>query len=401
MLILVPNHFRSKQSSARRGSILIYVMIAMVVFIGFASLAVDVGHARLVKVQLQHAADAAAHYAARGMQYDFSTAQSYAIAAAGDNTADGTRVSLSTTDVEGGTWDGASKTFTPLPSGSTSQSTAIRVTARRTVGDNNPVQLTFGAILGQRTCDVQAVSIVAISPGYGAVGMGTISLGGNSSVVAYSSATGLSSPNGSMASNGDISVSGSGSVQGAAHPGPGETISVKGAGSVSGSTTSLGSSLSYPMPSAGSASTSNSNAQVPLSDIDSSRNVSIGAHSTVTLPGGTYYFNDFSLGNQATLNFLGPATVYVTDNFSPDGTINPYNGLAQNLTISMTAASSAISLGSKTNVTAQIYAPGSDLSGNGGDMYGSIIAHDISLSGNATLHLDVSIPSLSKPTLVQ
>src|SRR5665213_1137313 len=41
--------------SRRRGTVLLYVMFGMIVFALFASLAVDVGHARVTKVQLQFA----------------------------------------------------------------------------------------------------------------------------------------------------------------------------------------------------------------------------------------------------------------------------------------------------------------------------------------------------------
>jgi Flp pilus assembly protein TadG len=50
-----------------RGMVLIYVMVAMVATTALVSLAVDVSHVRLVKIQLQGAADAASRTGARSL----------------------------------------------------------------------------------------------------------------------------------------------------------------------------------------------------------------------------------------------------------------------------------------------------------------------------------------------
>src|SRR5438067_2449420 len=71
-----------------RGAVLVYACIAMAAFTAVASLVIDVAHARLVKTQLQCAADAAARNAASGLLTDLSTAKSNAVFAAQANTAD-------------------------------------------------------------------------------------------------------------------------------------------------------------------------------------------------------------------------------------------------------------------------------------------------------------------------
>ena len=79
----------------RRGPALPYLSIAIVVVIAIASLAVDGGRVYVVKAELQVAADAAARYAAAGLASGGpSQARSNAVAAASDNAADNTSISL-------------------------------------------------------------------------------------------------------------------------------------------------------------------------------------------------------------------------------------------------------------------------------------------------------------------
>ena len=59
----------------RRGSILIYTIIALTVLMGFCSLAVDWGRVQLFRGELQLAADAAARHAAFGLATGVSTAR--------------------------------------------------------------------------------------------------------------------------------------------------------------------------------------------------------------------------------------------------------------------------------------------------------------------------------------
>jgi Flp pilus assembly protein TadG len=132
----------------------------VVVMLLFTSLAVDWGHVQLTKIELQRAADAAARYAVAGLSTSVTTAQTNAVTAAAANTADGQSVTLSTsTDIDFGTWDPSSHTFTVLTGTARSSATAIRITARRIAANNNGVKLIFAQVLGRRTYDLTAVSI--------------------------------------------------------------------------------------------------------------------------------------------------------------------------------------------------------------------------------------------------
>src|SRR4051794_16602215 len=90
------------------GFALQYCLVAMVALTGISSLAIDYGHAQLVKVQLRRAADAAARYGASGLQYDSTTAISRAVTSAGENNADGSPVSVIGVT---GHWDPTARQF--------------------------------------------------------------------------------------------------------------------------------------------------------------------------------------------------------------------------------------------------------------------------------------------------
>src|SRR5207237_1633805 len=99
---------------AGRGSALVYVTASLVALMAFASLAVDLGRVYVVRSELQLAADAAARYGAAGLPSGTATAENNAITAAGDNKADGTRVTITASDVEFGTWNSGTRTFSVL-----------------------------------------------------------------------------------------------------------------------------------------------------------------------------------------------------------------------------------------------------------------------------------------------
>jgi Flp pilus assembly protein TadG len=146
----------------RRGAALIYISVAMFVFMGMTSLVVDCARVRVVKMQLQAAADAAARYAVTGLPVA-ATARSKAVTSAGENSADGTPVVVdSTLDVDIGIWDSSTKTFTVLTGVWEPSATAVRVTARRTSARGNAISTYFGKLVGMSTVNVTVSAVAAI-----------------------------------------------------------------------------------------------------------------------------------------------------------------------------------------------------------------------------------------------
>jgi hypothetical protein len=136
----------------------------------------------------------------------------------------------------------------------------------------------------------------------GTVGIGNLTISSRSRDGAPG--TGATYGRGTIASNGNITLGGNTSVNGDALPGPGKTVTVSGNATITGSRTPLSVALDYPMPSAGSAATSNSNGQIPSAYIND-RDLTVEGSNALTLPGGTYYVDDIYVKSGATLNFSG------------------------------------------------------------------------------------------------
>ena len=110
----------------QRGATAIMVALMMVVFIGFAALAVDVGHLYVVRNELQNAADAGALAGARFLYNQEGTAinegaNQIAYEASMANKSEKVPVDVhwvsgNEGDVERGHWSFATRTFTPNPS---------------------------------------------------------------------------------------------------------------------------------------------------------------------------------------------------------------------------------------------------------------------------------------------
>jgi Flp pilus assembly protein TadG len=153
-----------RRHGRRHGVAMIYVVVSLAVMLGFCSLAVDLGRVQVAKTELRRAADAAARAGvAQLLSSGTSAAQSAAIAMAARNYCDGSAVVLTNSQVQVGIWNSSSHSFST--SGSADNITtfnAIKVMARRTQANGNPIPLVFGEIIGVPTCDIEANSIVAL-----------------------------------------------------------------------------------------------------------------------------------------------------------------------------------------------------------------------------------------------
>jgi Flp pilus assembly protein TadG len=156
-----------RPSNVQRGFVMILTILMMVALTMLVSLAVDFGRVEVTKTELQRAADSAARYGASGLANIIngeSAAAAQAVAAAADNTADGTPVVLNpTTDVQLIIWNPATATYTVTSD--PTQANAVRVTAERTKANGNAVQMTFAKILGFKSCDVNVSAIAMLTSG--------------------------------------------------------------------------------------------------------------------------------------------------------------------------------------------------------------------------------------------
>ena len=111
---------------SRRGAIVVLAAILMVIMFGVIAFALDLGYIALVRTQLQTAADASALAAAGTMTGNTAEMKAAGQSIASLNKAAGRPVQLSANDIEPGTWDTTTRTFTP----SSGLSNAVRVTVR-------------------------------------------------------------------------------------------------------------------------------------------------------------------------------------------------------------------------------------------------------------------------------
>ena len=166
------------------GATVILVGLLMVIFMGFAALAVDIGHLYLVRNELQNASDAGALAGARVLYTEDGTevnegANATAYDAAVANQSEKTSVDVhwsggNSGDIERGHWSFATRTFTPNDStvpvdlwNATAEEldanldfiNAVRVRARR---QDTPAASFFGRIFGYNNFILSAESVAYI-----------------------------------------------------------------------------------------------------------------------------------------------------------------------------------------------------------------------------------------------
>jgi Flp pilus assembly protein TadG len=154
------------------GAVLVLGAILMVVFLGCAALAIDIGHLMVVKNELQNAADAGSHDGARALvpyinlaapvPY-WSNGQTVAEQSVKRNKSDG--VLLTDCQVEVGYWNLTNGVLQPTNINPTNlDAPAVRVTVSRVAGQNSGAVLPFlGQVLGINFMNVSAHATSVIS----------------------------------------------------------------------------------------------------------------------------------------------------------------------------------------------------------------------------------------------
>jgi len=154
---------RTQEGHRRRGVVAVLVAISMVVLLGCAALAIDVGMLYNTKGDLQRLADASALAAAQAMASytgdDEAEMEDLAAEAARQIAAANAVIGISgSPSLE----DGDIEFFSRSGYGT---SDAVRVFAKRVTGHSNgPCDLLFAAIFGLRTSDVSASAAAAAPP---------------------------------------------------------------------------------------------------------------------------------------------------------------------------------------------------------------------------------------------
>ena len=386
---------------SRRGSGAIMSGLMLTTTIAAGSVAVDIGYQRMVGGQLQAGLDAAAIAATTRLADSPAEARAAATYLASLNSAGGSSITLTASEIEIGTWDATTKTFTPLAAAAESTGTAVRIS--HSVADIPTFLSTaFGvASLG--------VSRVAIS---GTAGSGTASCGvlaatvdvinGNWSADSYDSSKGTylatKSSYAGVCADGSITASGNAKIYGSLYYGrdAGDHASVSGSVTVTGSVAKLPKEVTLPTASSTYAKTHNNNATIGKtssgkSPMDGTK-FSMNAKETLTLNAGTYYFTDFSLNGQAQLKVNGAVKIYVAGDFHANGGgILNQASAPKNLTVYVDGAHS-VEVNGSADFYGSIISPNSEghINGNA-DFYGIIVGNKIELNGNGKFHEDLAM----------
>jgi hypothetical protein len=134
----------------------VMVVVSMVMIVGFAALTIDVGYLYNVRGDLQRAVDSAALAGASALVEGADEARTRALGYAAMNDANGDGVTLKSGDVQLGSWNANTRTFTPLSGEAQAFADSCRVTARLNSENGNAVPLFFAGIFGRDTTDVSA-----------------------------------------------------------------------------------------------------------------------------------------------------------------------------------------------------------------------------------------------------
>jgi Flp pilus assembly protein TadG len=365
----------------RRGSVFLYFLFGIVMFTAMVSLGVDVAHVRVVRSQLQGAADLAARAAAQTLQSGVTASQNAAVALAAANKVDGVALALDTsTDIDFGTWSNG--TFTVLSGAARANANAVRVIAAHSTDKGNAVQLAFGRLIGLSNYNTSAQSIATGIPTYlaGFIGYAGVSAKNNTFIGGYSSSTTTTpTENGSnsrmrVGTNSTINGQNNNTINGDPVLGPGASVS---GFSVLGSAQHLSSPIPAPAMPAWSAGTNPGN--LPLDYTVS---------STTTLPAGTYYFTSLTIN--ATLKFSGSSIVYVNGPVTIGDVLTPTSGVPSDLTIYQYGNNTfGDAAGNGMTITARVIAPTCDFTSKNNLYFaGSGVFNTITTKNNADFFYD-------------
>ncbi len=371
------------------GLVLIYVIVAMAVLVGFSSLAVDWGRVQLVRTELQRTADAAARYAVTGLSTSAALAQTYAITAAAENTADGSSVVLQAGDIVTGNWNTTTRVF--VPNGTPRN--AVQVVARRASARGTGVQLVWGRLWpGTPTViDVAASSIAYSAPVstglFGNYVNEGINMSGSAVMDSYNS------KGASYASTKGANFSVAGNFNYA---------NFNGGTKIDGKVYYTGNA---PNGTATGGKTKINSSDIPNSMKTASTTPGGATNKgnynggNMTLNSGNYYFQNFSANGNSTITINannGPVRLYVNGAFSLSGNVSfeyTQGTDPADLELHM-VASAGVDLSGNVELHAVIHAPNSPMNLNGNSqVFGSINMKQVSLSGNVGVHWDTNLPT--------
>lgn len=387
------------RNSRRRGAVAVQVGITMIVLLGFAALAVDVGFIFDLHGSMQSAVDSSSLAGAAKLVDGRGAAKTAAVDYAAENYVNNSGVKASELSITVGVWDGMNATFIPLPETSETIPNAVRVR-----GTRNNISLFFANIFGTSTTKVDRAATALQGAGkcLGIWGIEGISGVGDLITDSYDIRDGAYGgsnirPNGDICSCAGIGLNGGVSIRGDAIYGEGYDLDISGTSyEIWGLVEDQHCALAPPEIDWDSPQFTNDNDLIGLTDggrdpFRGGTNIRINGTENLTLAPGTYYFDSLSLGGGATITISGPTEIYVNGNLSivGGGIINP-TGIPENLVVYTSDNTATVS--GTSDFYGGIIAPNADLNvGGTGVFYGVLIGRTLRFNGNGIIHVEENL----------
>ena len=395
---------KKSPTNNRRGAVVVLTALLLVALLAMVGFAVDVGYIVHARTELQRTADACSLAAVAELPEEVDakvTAYNYSV-----NNHGSVGPALDFNDIEIGYWDRDTATFnSPAPPGENNN--AVRVRLNRTAAAGNPLPLFFGHLLSTDAADVTATATAMYDNDLCGplVGIDWVSVPGNPSTDSYKSDEGPYNPGfardkGGLCSDGPVSVEGQAFVNGSARAGKGHNVTLEGSATVTGSIGSRKKPLNMPPVDASQAELINDNLFLPLvpegkgwkSPVDANGNFLLDGTKTYDMPPGTYYFNNFTVKGQSTLNLSGETTIYVTGNLERSGGtfVNNNTQIPSNLKFLMTQGTANVT--SNNDFHGVIYGPNTNIRLDGdSDLFGVVVGKTLTATGSGAAHYDESL----------
>lgn len=386
-------------SNTRRGTVVVFTAVSLAMLAGFAALAIDVGYLFAIRADLQKTADASALAGATQITNRTNvlrTAQTYA-----EFNYPGFGTILSEPDVELGSWRLDSGSFLAR----TAPTNAVRVIARRSEQNDNPVELFFANLLGVSKADLQAsaVALVGGARCAGIWGLEGVTGSGDISTDSYRSEDGAYGgsnlyANGDLCSNRDIELEGDVSIWGDTMYGPGFSLITSGNSYfISGDRRELCCLTDAPTFDINEIIANNDNSTIGLTDRNrdpfagSPWDLVVTGRDNLTLAGGTYYFTSVLIDGRSTLTIAGPTKIYLSGPgaFTGNGVTN-LSQVPGNLVIY--SVGPTLTLDGTAGFYGAVVAPDTDIILAGtGEYFGSIMGRTVDADGTTNVHVDESL----------
>ena len=392
---------RHKMRSHRRSAVVaVQVGVVMIVLLGFAALAVDVGYVFDMHGAMQAAVDSSSLSGAAALVNGQGAAKAEAKEYAGKNYVSRTALAPNEVTVITGLWEGLTDTFIPLPDGTSQIPNAVRV-----IGQRENISLLFANVFGRADTDIsrRATAIQGAGKCLGIWGLEGITADGDIITDSFDYRVGAYGgnnirPNGDICSCTGIELNGGVSIRGDAIYGEDYSLDIFGNSyEIWGLVDDQNCTFPVPTIDMIQASLVNDNLTIGLTTKGNDPfdgdpwNLYVTGNDSLTLAPGTYYFDSLLIDGQAWLGISGPTELYVAGDViaTGGGILNPTQ-IPENLKIYSTGTLCQITGGAGFH--GAVIAPDSTIEFFGtSDIFGVVMGRTLDFDGNARIHVEESL----------